>query len=168
MIKLSLRKLTNTADTIVLGEVENIQCEWSMDKSTILTIVTLRIHEILKGDFYGTQILIQHPGGKIGDIGLEVSDMPTFQTKERVLVFLKSIINITDTKNSPTVSLNLLPSFSVFGWAQGKYSIDSNEMAHKSGYELISEDREQDETLSLTDLKTKIYSIIQQDSNEKK
>jgi len=167
MVKLSLQDLTNAADAIVLGEVKKIQYEWSMDRSVILTVVTLKIQEVWKRDFYDNQILIQFPGGKIGDIGLKVSDMPTFQKKERVLVFLKSIKNINDSKNSPSVSLNLLPAFSVFGYAQGKYSVDGNGVAHKSEYDLVSKDSEPDSILSLSELKTKIYSILQQDSKEK-
>ncbi len=167
MIKLSLQDLTNAADTIVLGEVKNIQFEWSMDKSVILTVVTLKIHEVWKGDYYNDQILIQFPGGIIDDMGLKVSDMPIFQEKERVLVFLKSIMNINETKNSSTVSLGLFPAFSVFGYAQGKYSITENGVAYKDGYGLISKDPESDSILSLSSLKAGIYSILQKDSKEK-
>lgn len=167
MIKLSLEKLTIGADAIILGEVKNIQCQWSMDRSIILTISTLQIHEILKGNVNNNQVLVQHPGGEVGDLGLKVSDMPSFQPNEMVLVFLRSITDITNTRHSPIITLNFLPVFSIFGAAQGKYSIDSNRIAHKSGYDLMSGDPESDKALPLTDLKAMIKSILKKQSEER-
>lgn len=167
MIKLSLHRLTIEADAIILGEVENIRCEWSLDKQIILSVVTLRIHEILKGDFYNPEIFIQYPGGTLGDISLRVSDMPTFQSNEKVLVFLKSITDIPDTKNSLIVTLNIFPAFEVYGNAQGKYFIDANGMAQKSGYDLIAKDDEQDRPLSLSELKASIRNILKQNLKER-
>jgi len=167
MIKLSLHRLTIEADAIVLGEVENIRCEWSLDKQIILSVVTLRIHEILKGDFYNPEIFIQYPGGTLGDISLRVSDMPTFQSSEKVLVFLKSIADMANTKNSLIVTLNIFPAFEVFGNAQGKYFIDANGIAQKSGYNLFAKDDESDRALSLSVLRVKIRSILKQHSRER-
>jgi len=167
MIKLSLHRLTIEADAIILGEVENIRCEWSLDKQIILSVVTLRIHEILKGDFYNTKIFIQYPGGTLGDISLKVSDMPTFQSNEKVLVFLKSIADMANTKNSLIVTLNIFPAFEVFGNAQGKYFIDANGIAQKSGYNLFAKDDESDKALSLSELKASIRNILKQHSKER-
>lgn len=163
MVKLSLKDLTIGSDAIVVGEVIEIQSQWSLDKSIILTIATLQIHEILKGNVQSNQIFIQYPGGKVGDIGLKVTDMPSFHKKEKVLVFLKSIKNLTDIKHSPIVCLSIFPAYSPFGAAQGKYSIDKDGMAQKSGYVLISKDDERDVFLSLADLKSRIKSIIRQE-----
>jgi len=167
MIKLPLKKLATEAEAIILGEVKDIKCQWSIDHSVILTIVTVNIHEILKGNINNSQILIQHPGGEVGDIGLKVSDMPSFKQNEIVLVFLKSISDPIDTKNSPMIALNFLPSFSVFGSVQGKYSIDSNGIAHKGGYRLISKDQEQEKSISLKNLKAKIKIILKQNREER-
>lgn len=167
MIKLSLTKLSIEADAIVIGEVKKIQPQWSMDRSTILTIVTLQVNEILNGKIDSTQILIQYPGGEVGDIGLKVSDMPSFWINEKVLVFLKSLKNIQDSKNSPIIALNFLPTFSIFGAAQGKYSIDSNETAHKSGYSLNAKDSDPEMSLSLADLKRRIKSTLDKHFKEK-
>lgn len=109
MVKLSLQRLTVGSDAIILGEVENIQCEWSLDRQIILSVVTLQIHEILKGDFSSSKIFIQYPGGTVGEISLKITDMPSFFREEKVLVFLKSITDMTDMKNSPLVTLNILP-----------------------------------------------------------
>ena len=168
MIKLSLEKLSLESDVIVVGEVKEIQCHWSMDKSTILTIVTLQIQDVIKGGVNRNQILIQFPGGEIDDIGLKVSDMPTFFPHERTLIFLKSIIDIQSEKNSPYVAMNFWPVFSIFGAAQGKYSIDNKEIARKEGYSLISEEADSDKILSLVDLITRIRKSMRQNSHKKK
>lgn len=167
MIKLSLQRLTIGSDAIILGEVENIQCEWSLDRQIILSVATLQIHEILKGDFSSSKIFIQYPGGTVGEISLKVTDMPSFYRKEKVLVFLKSITDMTDMNNSPLVAFNILPAFKVFGNAQGKYFIDAKAMAKRSGYYSIAQDGDPDRTLSLTELKARIKSILKHQSEER-
>lgn len=167
MVKLSLQRLTIGSDAIILGEVENIQCEWSLDGQIILSVVTLQIHEILKGEFSSNKIFIQYPGGTVGEISLKVTDMPSFYRKEKVLVFLKSITDMTDMKNSPLATLNILPAFKVFGNAQGQYFIDAEAMARRSGYNLTAQDADPDKTLSLTELKARIKSILKHQSEER-
>ena len=167
MVKLSLQRLTIGSDAIILGEVENIQCQWSLDGQIILSVVTLQIHEILKGNFSSSKIFIQNPGGTVGEISLNVTDMPSFIRKEKVLVFLKSITDMSDMKNSPLVTLNILPAFTVFGNAQGKYFIDAKAIAKRSGYYSIDQDEDPDRTLSLTELKARIRSILKHQSEER-
>jgi len=167
MIKLSLRKLTVEADAIILGKVKDTQSQWSVDKSVILTIVTLQVNEILKGKIDSNEVLLQYPGGEVGDIGLKASDMPTFQRNELVLVFLKSISDFQNTKHSPVITQNLFPAFSIIGAAQGKYSIDIDGIARKSDYNLISKDSQSDIELPLETLKAKIIRIIKQDQKKK-
>ncbi|UCC39655.1 MAG: hypothetical protein JSV96_18065 [Candidatus Aminicenantes bacterium] len=167
MVELSLKELTVGADAIILGEVKKVQSQWSVDGSIILTIATLQVHEMLKGEISSSQIIIQYPGGEVGDIGLKVSDTPSFGLEEKVLVFLKSITNLSSTEHSPVVCLNIFPSFSTFGAAQGKYSIDKDGIAQKSGYALISKEDERDMSLPLADLKLKIKSLLKQKSEKR-
>ena len=167
MVKLSLQRLTVGSDAIILGEVENIQCQWSLDRQIILSVVTLQIYEILKGNLSSSKIFIQYPGGTVGEISLKVTDMPSFFKKEKALVFLKSVTDMTDMKNSPLVTLNILPAFKVFGNAQGKYFIDAKAMAKRSGYYSIDQDEGPERTLSLTELKARIKSILMHQSEER-
>ena len=168
MIKLSLERLSCDSDTIVLGEVIDIECHWSMDRSTIVTIVTLQVQRMIKGGLHGDQILIQYPGGEIGDIGLRVSDMPDFHLRERTLVFLETITDKNDLRNSLRIAMNFWPAFTVFGAAQGKYSIDSKETAKKGGYTLISEELDEDKMLSLETLIARIQKNMRQLAAKKK
>lgn len=167
MIKLSLEDLSCGAEVIILGEIEDIQCHWSMDQSAILTVVTLKIHEMLKGNLPYEHIFIQYPGGEIGDLGLRVSDTPEFQSTEKVLVFLNAIGDIKDSQNSLVVALDFIPSYEVFGSAQGKYSIDPAGKASKWGYDLMLNDEDLDKSLPLKELKTRIRNIIQKQTNKR-
>ena len=167
MIKLSLKRLCIGADAIIFGEVKKIQSQWSMDGSIILTIVTLQIHETLKGKIYTNQVLIQYPGGEVGELALQVEDTPSFRMDEEVLVFLKFIKNVKDIKHSPVIVLSIFQPFSVFGAAQGKYSIDNHGIARKGGYTLISKEREPDRFLHLSNLKAKIRNLLQKSSKKR-
>lgn len=167
MIRLSLEDLSFGSEAIVVGEVEDIQCHWSMDQSSILTVVMLKTLENLKGNFPHDLIFIQYPGGEIGDLGLKVSDTPEFQPKEKVLVFLNSIKNTNDSKNSLAVALNFIPAFEVFGSAQGKYSIDQSGIASKEGYNLILSDSDSEKVLPLNELTKMINRILRKQSKKR-
>jgi hypothetical protein len=121
----------------------------------------LKIHERLKGDLPYEHIFVQYPGGEIGDLGLRVSDMPKFEPEERVLVFLSAIKNVKESTNSLIIALNFIPSFEVFGSAQGKYSIDHEGIASKCGYDLLISDSNSDITLPYEELKSRINNILQ-------
>jgi hypothetical protein len=165
---LSLNRLVSSSDTIFHGRVESIHCEWSLDKRLIFTVVSVQVQEVVKGEFIGSVAIIQVPGGTVEDLSLAVSDMPEFETDETVLVFLNTIKNTVDLNNSFTVARGFFPSFEVFGRAQGKFKINSENMASRSGYTLLSKGETQIESLPLHELKTRIQTILQQDSDEKK
>ena len=167
MIKLPLYRLTQAADIIILGDVEDVRCEWSLNKEIILTVTTLKIKEVWKGNVRYSRVFIQTPGGKIGDLGLRVSDVPVFQKGEDVLVFLKTIENVMFLENSFSVSLNYLPSFSVFGKAQGKYSIDKNMNARKWGYLLLDKEADKDNVLTLSELEARIKVNVKNELKKK-
>ena len=168
MIKLSLERLTMDSDAIVYGEVKTIQSQWSIDGSIILTVVTLQVHGILKGNVINDQVLIQYPGGKVGDISLQVEDTPSFQMDEKVIVFLKSIRDVMDIKHSPIIALNIFQAFSVFGAAQGKYSIDNNQIARKWGYSLLDKEGDKDNVLTLLELEARVKVIVKEDLKKRK
>ena len=168
MVKLPLIQLVQDADVIILGDVENIRCEWSLNKKIILTVTTLRIKEIWKGNVRDSRVFIQTYGGTIGDLTLDVSGVSVYQEGEEVLVFLKTIDDVLHLENSFSVSLNFLPSFSVFGRAQGKYSIDNNTIARKWGYSLLDKDVDTVNVLTLSELEVRIKLIVKDDLKKKR
>lgn len=160
MIKLPLSRLSSDADTIVLGEVVSLESYWSMDRSTIVTIVMLDVQRVIKGELSSRQVLIQFPGGEIGDIGLKVSDQPGFDLHEKALVFLESITEKNDPQNPLLIAMSFWPSYTVVGAAQGKYSIDEGGIARKGGYSLVSDEPDPDRSLPLEHLITRIHRSI--------
>ena len=169
MIKLPLERLSLDADFIVFGEVKDIEYQWSMDRSTIVTIVTLEVHRVIKGSFSRGPVLIQYPGGEIGEIGLKVSDQPSFELREKTLVFLEPIKDKNDPQNSFIIAMDFWPGYTVFGAAQGKYSVDDNGVARKEGYSLISDEPDPDRSLLLGNLITRIRKSLRRlDPGKKK
>ena len=160
MVKLDIEELIIGADTIVIGRVEKMRCEWSLDRETIHTVVTMQIVDTLKGNVNDRILFIQVPGGTIGELSLKVSDMPVFNENEEVLVFLRSIPNPEKRAHSMSVAQKTWPSFEVFAQAQGKFSIDSQGMAVRYGYDLVSQADDHDRILPLEELKLKIHETL--------
>jgi len=160
MVKIPLSALTTQADAIVVADVLGVECQWSWDRRTIQSIVTLRASEVLKGKIDRPEILIQVPGGKVGEISLRVSDMPAFAAGERALIFLSEIPDRQDGANSPAVGLLSAPAFHVLGAAQGKYRIEPDGRAWKEGYDLLNAGGEDDKSLALSELRTMIRNVL--------
>ena len=83
----SLEDLSRTSTAIVLGKTQQSRSFWNDDRSQILTEITLRVEQTLKGGTV-TETVITVPGGRVGNAMYEVSDMPVFAEGEEVLVFL--------------------------------------------------------------------------------
>ncbi|MFC2164891.1 hypothetical protein ACFLT2_07845 [Acidobacteriota bacterium] len=163
MIKIPLKQLVIESEAIVLGKVQSVRCEWSLDKRLILSIVRVRVQDTMRGDLMVPDIILEVPGGTMGDLSLKVTNMPTFHENEEIVIFLRSIKNLADTKHSFTVAQNYFPAYEVYGKAQGKYSIDAEGMAIKSGYETVNEDKDPENFLPIESLKTQIHLILRED-----
>lgn len=83
----SLPELVERAQTVVAGEVLDMQSTWTPDRRQIFTTVTLRTDRRFKG---GGDSLVRFriPGGTVGDTRLMVTHSPRFSVGERALVFL--------------------------------------------------------------------------------
>lgn len=83
----SLPELLDRAQTVVAGEVLDMQSSWTPDRRQIFTTVTLRTDRRFKG---GGDSLVRFriPGGTVGDTRLMVTHSPQFSVGERALVFL--------------------------------------------------------------------------------
>lgn len=167
MIKIPLKQLVNESEAIVIGRVQSVRCEWGLDQRLILSIVRVRVQETMRGNLMVPDIILEVPGGTMGDLSLKVTDMPTFHENEEIVLFLRSIKNVADTRHSFTVAQNYFPSYEVYGKAQGKYSIDTEGMVRKSGYATLSEEEDPENVLSLESLKTQIQSILRETHSTK-
>lgn len=126
MEQLTLDELAARAESILVGEVTDIA---SYKEANIYTLVTLSVEQTIKGET-GGQVTIRLPGGEVDGLGLQVEDVPSFESGERAVVFLEEGEGI----------------FSVVGGFQGKFTIDRNNMV--SG------------TMSLTEFIDQIRDIL--------
>ncbi|MFT5142378.1 MAG: hypothetical protein ACI80V_002370 [Rhodothermales bacterium] len=87
LARMTLDDLANTSTSIVHGQATASRAVWNADGTQILTEVTVQIQDQLKGAG-GSTTVITIPGGQIGNVIYEVSDMPSIDEGEEVLVFV--------------------------------------------------------------------------------
>ncbi len=123
MLEMDIEQLTKGSSSVVVGKVTDSQSMWKGDE--IVTVVTLQIDEVVKGKVGKKTIAVEYLGGQIGDVELVVSDV-------RIPIFGEDLL------------LFLLPArdnrFSVFGKAQGQFSLDTKRgVAERGGYLLMKD-----------------------------
>jgi hypothetical protein len=87
-IRLSVKQLKDTSESVVLARTVKTESFWNDDRSAILTRVTLQVEESLSGSASGETVVIV-PGGRIGPYIHEVTDMPEFVAGEDAVVFVE-------------------------------------------------------------------------------
>lgn len=107
VIPADLGQLSREARAIVRGRVVAVDAQWTDDRRTIETIVTLQIEEYLKGQL-GDTVRFRVPGGTLGRFRNVVVGAPRFEVGQRVIVFLGA--------SGPTIPF-------VLGFNQGLYRI---------------------------------------------
>lgn len=91
MIKVGLPDLVQESQAIIVGNVVDLKSEWlNGPKSTIYTIATVQVQEVLKGDVaVGKSVLVKVYGGEKDGLGLAVSTEPKLKIGENIIAFLK-------------------------------------------------------------------------------
>jgi hypothetical protein len=80
------------ANKVVAATVTNVQSAFGVNDfgdRLILSQVTFQVSETMKGSHEPT-VTMTLEGGTVGDLTLEVSDMPTMERGERAVLFLTS------------------------------------------------------------------------------
>jgi hypothetical protein len=95
-IQSEISDLSNGADVIFTGKVTQKKSEWTAEKSSIYTRVTIQVDEVIKGNTSPKTVTIIHPGGEVDDVGELYTHVPTFTSEENVLLFAKKHSNNTD------------------------------------------------------------------------
>lgn len=125
----NLQDLTNGADSIIVGTVLERSSYWNNDEhARIFTSVTLQVGEGLKGSVNQDRITVTSPGGEVDEIGQWVSDMPSFNQGEEVVIFLKRLSkaqlpNVNDSKIRLSEE-----QFEVYGGFRGKFIIKGDKV----------------------------------------
>ncbi len=87
VIEMSARELTKESTAVLYGRCSKVKSEWNEKKGIIITCVTVVPEEYIKGNL-GSEVILTIPGGQVGDIIYEVSDMPFFAEGEEVIAFV--------------------------------------------------------------------------------
>ena len=87
IIPADLGELSRDARAIVRGRVAALDAQWTEDRGTIETIVTLEVEHYIKGAL-GQSLRFRVPGGDLGRFRSIVVGAPEFVVDERVVVFL--------------------------------------------------------------------------------
>jgi hypothetical protein len=85
--EMSAKELTTESTAVFYGKCSKIESKWNDKKSIIFTYVTVVPEAYIKGNL-GTEAVITVPGGQVGDILYEVSEMPGFVQGEDVMAFV--------------------------------------------------------------------------------
>src|SRR3954470_8657952 len=114
--RLGLEDLVKRARTIVVGKVTNSRTYWTPDRKLILTDYTIQVDENIKGSSSRT-VAVTSIGGRIGDVELHVSGMPSFQQGENAVVFIEESAGRQV----------------VLGLGQGKFTVTNGEVINNVG-----------------------------------
>jgi len=87
LIPADLAELSRDARAIARGRVAAVDSQWTEDRGTIETIVTLAVETYLKGAL-GPTLRFRVPGGELGRFRSIVVGAPAFAVDQRVVVFL--------------------------------------------------------------------------------
>jgi len=87
LIPADLGELSRDALAIVRGRVIALDAQWTEDRGTIETIVTLDVERYLKGAL-GATLRFRVPGGELGRFRSVVVGAPAFAIDQHVVVFL--------------------------------------------------------------------------------
>ena len=105
-------RLVASADLIFTGQAVAQRSEWrnANGQRSIVTLVTFGVEAVHKGRA-GSTTTLQFLGGTLGDVTLEVSEMPKFTLGERVVLFVE--------KNGENAS-------PLVGFHHGKFSLQKD------------------------------------------
>ncbi|MDH5672213.1 MAG: hypothetical protein OEZ06_08695 [Myxococcales bacterium] len=87
---LDLAELVKRSDLIVVATARERSSRQQYRRRTIVTDVSLEVHESLRGGAaVGSTLVVTRLGGRIGDLAMQVPGEATFSLGERALVFLR-------------------------------------------------------------------------------
>lgn len=90
MVPLTLPELTAKSDKVVVGTVQEMRTRWTTNQwgdELIVTDVAVAVEETLKG-VGSNAITATIEGGRVGEVELVSTHMPTFKVGEKVVLFL--------------------------------------------------------------------------------
>jgi hypothetical protein len=152
LARMTLDDLAKASTSIVHGQATASRTVWNSEGTQILTEVTVQVQDQLKGSG-GSTTVITIPGGQIGNVIYEVSDMPTIDEGEEVLVFVWQHPSGRNLVTGGTQGKLLVERASTLALPQvtGMFGLARTDAGKNGGAETA---------LSLADLKTRILKLV--------
>jgi hypothetical protein len=135
------------ADAIPIGRVTATESSWQNGK--LVTAVTFRVRDTLKGKL-PPEIVVFQAGGTKDGIRAEVSDAPEFHRGDDSILFLR------DLKDDPVQS-----HFAVVDRTLGKLDISRDE-AGREMVRVVRPEQHRIESVRLTDLTEEVTSAVRE------
>lgn len=88
LMRASLDELVAENETIVVGEVVDVESYWNADQSFILTDVRFRTSDVLKGNLRSDELTITVMGGQVGDLTTLIIGGPQLFPGHSYVLFL--------------------------------------------------------------------------------
>jgi len=142
---MSTRKLSVASGLVIRGEVIDVVSRWTEDKKAIFSTASVRVEEVVAGSCDQEIVSVVYGGGIVDGIGMKVSDSPSFEKGEIVVLFLSSDLKMEKDR-----------AYRVYGRAQGKYCIGNDNIARKRGFSLGSKEDLVENDLPVDELIRKI------------
>lgn len=107
----SFDELVQRADLVMVGTVQDVRSEFAdggLDQNTIFSYVSFGDLDVVKGRVAAMEYELRVPGGVVGRFAQDYPGVPTFQTGQRYLLFIRG---------------NRRDFFPVVGITQGVYRV---------------------------------------------
>jgi hypothetical protein len=89
VIPMTFEQLVDEAAAVVYARVAEVRGQWTLDRQSIDSIVTLEALQYVKGDL-GSTVAMRLPGGEAGGRIQVIPGAPTLREGELVVLFLKA------------------------------------------------------------------------------
>lgn len=89
VIPITFEQLVDEAAAVVYARVADVRGQWTLDRQSIDSIITLEALQYVKGDL-GPTVTMRLPGGEAGGRIQMIPGAPTLREGELVVLFLKA------------------------------------------------------------------------------
>jgi len=113
MVQLSLDQLVQASSQVVRGRAISQQSTWNAQRTEIVTLTTIAVEQVVKGEAAGT-IVVEQPGGRVGSYRVGVPGTVRFEPNTSYVLFLEP---------APAEPQQPTPHYLVVGLLQGAYRI---------------------------------------------
>jgi hypothetical protein len=97
-VQLSRAELVAQSDLVVRATVTGVTSRWNEDHSQIISLTTLRVSEVVKGDNVESELVLRQLGGEVDGLVSRIAGNPVFTPGQEAVLFLRrgpSVVYLT-------------------------------------------------------------------------